>query len=340
MKEAHVAKDITVQVVDVPVPTINDDQVLIKVVASGSNPKDWKLPYLYEASANTNPGDDIAGIVEQVGKNVFEFKKGDRVAAFHEMTKPGGSFAEYAVAWQHTTFHIPHNISFEEAAAIPLAAMTAVVGLYDRLKLPQPWSPEAKTQEPTPLIIYGASSAVGIYALQFAQRSNIHPVICVAGQAKDYVRGFIDESKGDIIIDYREGDDAVVAALQKATEGKQCNVFDGVAYGPSVKNLGRVLKKGSHVTYVLGTALKEEGMPEDVQQSITMVGDVHNEHKDLGYVYFRYIARGLQEGWFKPQRTEVVPGGLGGVEYALRRLKEGKASAVKYVFRIADTEGV
>ena len=58
-----------------------------------------------------------------------EFKVGDRVAAFHEMMKPHGSFAEYSIAEAHTTFHIPEKTSFEEAATIPLAAMTAAVGL-------------------------------------------------------------------------------------------------------------------------------------------------------------------------------------------------------------------
>lgn len=58
-------------------------------------------------------GDDIAGIVHEVGSNVTEFKPGDRVAAFHEMLTPHGSYAEYAIAWQHTTFHIPKSTSFE-----------------------------------------------------------------------------------------------------------------------------------------------------------------------------------------------------------------------------------
>jgi len=57
-------------------------------------------------------------------------------------------------------------------------------------------------------------------------------------------------------------------------------------------------------------------------------------------VYSRYLARGLQSGWFTGHPLEIVPGGLGGVEQALRNLKDGKASAVKYVFKIADTEGV
>ncbi len=96
---------------DSPIPTPNPDQVLIKVVVSGSNPKDWKIPVWFGTTANE--GDDIAGVVEAVGANVFEFAPGDRVAAFHEMRTPHGSYAEYAIAWQHTTFRIPAHTTFE-----------------------------------------------------------------------------------------------------------------------------------------------------------------------------------------------------------------------------------
>lgn len=56
-------------------------------------------------------------------------------------------------------------------------------------------------------------------------------------------------------------------------------------------------------------------------------------------VLFRYFSKGLQEGWFMAQPQEVVPGGLGGIQSGLERLKDGTASAVKYVFKISDTEG-
>lgn len=147
-------------------PKPNEDQVVIKVAVSGSNPKDWKIPEWMPGKV-INQGDDIAGVVHEVGANVTEFKPGDRVMAFHEMMTPGGSYAEYAVAWAHTTAHIPKNTSFEEAAAIPLAALTAAVGLNTKLRLPAPWQPAS---EPTPLVIYGAASAVGIYTVQLAVR--------------------------------------------------------------------------------------------------------------------------------------------------------------------------
>jgi len=122
MKEAIVAKGPKVTIHDVPVPKPNADQVLIKVIYSGSNPKDWKLP---EYGNTHNSGDDIAGIVEAVGENVTEFKKGDRVAAFHQMAAPNGSFAEYAIAWDHTTFHLPKKTSFEEVGTFTRANSTS-----------------------------------------------------------------------------------------------------------------------------------------------------------------------------------------------------------------------
>ncbi|KAK0714388.1 chaperonin 10-like protein [Apiosordaria backusii] len=343
MKEALVSKGPKVEITNTPIPSLpSPNHILIRVVVTGTNPKDWKLPDLFDQDARTNQGDDIAGIVHTVGANVYEFKPGDRVAAFHEMRTPHGSYAEYAIAWQHTTFHIPHNISFEEAAALPLAAMTSAIGLYNRLRLSQPWSPEVSQDKVTdiPLLIYGASSAVGIYGLQFALRSNIHPLICVAGSSKDYVASFIDPSKGDVVVDYRDGPEATVDGIKKALGGRELrHVLDAVSLQESIDNIAKVLSTdGGHVTFVLGG--EKKGLREGQEHSITMVGDVHNAHKDFGYVYFRYIARGLEEGWFKPQRVEVVSGGLGGVQKALEDLKKGKASGVKYVMRIEETEGL
>ncbi|KAI1371885.1 GroES-like protein [Hypoxylon crocopeplum] len=335
MKEAVVAPGLKVEIIDSPIPKPNPDQVLIKVVVSGSNPKDWKLPDWRNVTANQ--GDDIAGIVEEVGSNVTEFKPGDRVAAFHEMMSPGGSYAEYAIAWQHTTFHIPQKTTFEEGAAIPLAAMTSAVGLYIQLGLPQPWTPAT---EPIPLVIYGAASAVGSYAIQLAQQSNIHPLICVAGKSQSHVEKLIDRNKGDVIVDYREGDDALVNSLKKASGGsKLLYALDATSEYNSYVNLSKVLAEGSKLTLVLPP---NEGyvFPSHITQTLTRVGSVHSDAKDFGFVYFRFITRGLQEGWFKPQPQEVVHGGLRGIQEALENLKAGKANAIKYVFRIADTEGV
>ena len=290
-----------------------------------------------------NQGDDIAGLIHAVGPNITEFHLGDRVAAFHEMCTPHGSYAEYALAWAYTTFHLPTKTSFEEAAALPLAAMTAAIGLYrsNRLALPEPWAP---VSEKLPLVVYGGATAVGSYVLQFAKRSNFHPLIVVAGRGAEHVEGLIDRSKGDAIVDYRGGDEAVVSgikdALKKAGVEKVEYVFDAVSEKGSSNNIAKVLDPHGKITCVL--PVKDDDGPESIVRTMTMVGSVHSDEtdeRDFGSVYFRYIGRALQEGWFKAHPTEVVKGGLAGVQEALTNLKEGKASAVKYVFRVQETEG-
>ena len=77
MKEAIVSKGPKVKIIDSPIPKPNARQVLIKVVYSGSNPKDWKRPDMSEPH---NSGDDIAGIVEEVGEDVYEFQKGKLIS--------------------------------------------------------------------------------------------------------------------------------------------------------------------------------------------------------------------------------------------------------------------
>jgi len=113
MKEAVVDQNTVVTIKDSPIPKPAAGQILIQIVVSGTNPKDWKLPKWFPTPEPSNPGDDIAGYVASVGEGVVGFKKGDRVAAFHEMMSPHGSFAEYGIAWDYSTFHLPEKISFE-----------------------------------------------------------------------------------------------------------------------------------------------------------------------------------------------------------------------------------
>ncbi|PVH69072.1 GroES-like protein [Cadophora sp. DSE1049] len=352
MKEAIVHSGPKVTIVDSPIPIPNADQVLIKVVYSGTNPKDWKVPEWVPDNPH-NSGDDIAGFVEAVGDNVTEFKKGDRVAAFHQTMAPHGSFAEFAIAWSHSTFHLPLNTSFESGATIPLAAMAAALGLYHKLGLPQPWQPATK---PTPLIIYGASSALGAFAIKMAQASDIHPIIAVAGKGRDFVEGLISRDRGDTIVDYRNEDDNVISAIQGALKNAGVkevkHAFDGVSEHGSYQNLSRVLApQGGKILVVLPGDYKE--IPMHIEWNVMMVGSVHGAlsygpetpsdkevqaYKDFGFVYFRWFSQRLLEGSFTGHPYEIIPGGLQGIEQGLKNLKEGKASAVKYIYKIEDTQ--
>ncbi|KAF2816577.1 GroES-like protein [Mytilinidion resinicola] len=333
MKEAIVAPDQTVEIVDSPIPIPQPGQVLIKVIFSGSH--------------------DIAGIVHALGAGVYQFKVGDRVAAFHEMFTPGASFAEYALAWQCTTFHLPDHVSFAEAATLPLAGMTAAVGLYRYLGLPEPWSSATpKDSEKRPILVYGAASAVGAFAVQLARLSGLHPIMGVAGRGVAFAEGLIDKSKGDAIIDYRGGEKAVIAGIKDALQAAGCDhvplqyCFDAIAEAGTHEIIAAVLdtklgsSKATHVMPIERFATKGFKYPKGIEASLMMVGDVHGPAKDFGYIWLQYFSRLLEDGRLKPHPFEEKPGGLGGIAAALRDLKEGKASAVKYVFDIGRTEGV
>ena len=299
-----------------------------------------------------NPGDDIAGTVHSVGDNVVGFHPGDRVAAFHRMITPHGSFAEYAIAPANTTFHLPKKTSFEEGASIPLAALTAVVGLFHQLGLPEPWKfgredgkigKKAKDISPRagPLLVYGAASAVGAFTIQLAKRADIGPIIAVAGRGIPFVESLLDKNAGDAVVDYRKGDDAVISGIKEALAGKKLYyTFDAVSEHNSYLNASRVSEPhGSKITVVLPNS-KYSGVPSSIDMPMTYVGDIHTTQTDLGKTWCQLFTKGLQEGWLKGHPTEVVKGGLNGVQEGLADLKAGKASAVKYVFRIADTPGV
>jgi NADPH2:quinone reductase len=118
MKEAIVAAGPSVKIIDSPIPTPSSNQLLIKVMVSGSNPKDWKRPEWFQTPHNS--GDDVAGLVHAMGEDVVDFHVGDRVAALHEMMAPGGGYAEYALAPQFACFHLPNSISFQEVYTSPV----------------------------------------------------------------------------------------------------------------------------------------------------------------------------------------------------------------------------
>jgi NADPH2:quinone reductase len=351
-KSAHVfakpPKELDVQIQEKQKPdTLEPDQILIRVIVSGTNPKDWKYPLFAKGASGLNSGDDIAGYVDAIGSNVTEFHVGDRVGAFHQMGTPYGSFAEYAVAWERSTFHLPKQTSFEEAATIPLAAMTAVVGLYARLGLPEPWVNESQARKDAlagGVVVYGAASAVGAFAVKLLVRSKIHPIIAVAGRGIPFVEGLLDKSKGDVVIDYRKGDEEVVKGIKSAIPSGQklLYAYDAVSENGSYQNIVKALDPYGNLTVVL-PGKKYEEVPETVNRTLTTVGSVHgvpDDLKDLGYAWFRLFSLGLKEGWFSGHPYEVVPGGLNGVQKGLENLRDGKASATKYVYRIEETEGL
>ncbi|KAF9769022.1 hypothetical protein IL306_013617 [Fusarium sp. DS 682] len=320
-----------------------------------TNPKDWKIPTFL--GQETNSGDDIAGIVEAVGENVVGFHQGDRVAAFHEMRTPHGAFAEYAIAPYYTTFHIPDSVSYEEAATIPLAAYTSACALFQQLEIPEPWSPLAKTETKRPLLIYGASTATGAYAIKLAAAANVHPIIAVGSQRSEFVKPFLDESKGDTLIDYTayNSDDKLIKAIREAfkkggaPDGQCWKAFDSVSEDLTVKLVTKAIagppdasgRKPKMTNIFMKTQV--EGSDPSVDVVFSMVAQVHDKdekNKLLGVTWGSAFARGLREGWFTAHPYTMGKNGLEGLSEGLKGLKEGKLRAQKFLTVVGETPGV
>jgi NADPH:quinone reductase-like Zn-dependent oxidoreductase len=244
---------------EVQKPVPRDDEVLVKVHAASVNAGDWHLlrakPFLVRLSSgllkpkNTILGSDIAGRVEAVGRNVKQFQPGDEV--FGNTAKYGfGGFAEYVSVPENALVLKPTKISFEEAAAVPQAALTALQGLRDK----------GHIQPGQKVLIHGASGGVGTFAVQIAKSFGAEVTAVCSTRNVDMVRSI----GADHVIDYTQADftrngqryDLILAVngyhsiseykralnpggVYVMTGGSNAQLFQAMLLGPLISRAGR-----------------------------------------------------------------------------------------------------
>jgi NADPH:quinone reductase-like Zn-dependent oxidoreductase len=186
------------QLKSVEKPTPKDDEVLIRVHAASVNAAEGHLvrgkPFLIRLMGlgllkpqHTIPGAAIAGRVEAVGRNVTQFQPGDEV--FGDLSKCGwGGFAEYVCAREDAVALKPANLTFEQAAAVPLAAVTALQALRDK----------GQIQPGQKVLINGASGGVGMFAVQIAKSFGAEVTAVCSTRNVDLVRSL----GADYVLDY------------------------------------------------------------------------------------------------------------------------------------------
>ena len=291
-------------------PEIGDDEVLVKVHAAGLDRGVWHLmaglPYMvrlvgYGLRKPKNPvlGSDLAGVVEAVGKNVTRFRCGDEVFGFGM-----GSFAEYARAKEKTLALKPANLTFEQAAALPISAATALQGLREA----------GRIQPGQKVLIIGASGGVGTYAVQLAKAFGAD-VTGVSSTGKldlvrsigadhviDYTReDFAGGQRYDLILDI--GGDRPLSQLRRALTPKGTLVIVGGEGGGRWFGLGRQLR-------ALATS-------PFVSQRLTMF-IAKQRYQD-----YEFLIGLVEAGKIKPTIDKVFP--LTEVADAIRYLEAGRA---------------
>ena len=177
---------------EVATPVPKDDEVLVKVHAASINPVDYKTragqyPAVKREQLPVTLGRDVAGTVEQCGTNAHRFKPGDAVYAM--LDREHGGYAEYVIVKERDLVSKPQDLDFTEAAAVPLAAMTAWQGLFDHGAL----------QAGQQVLIHGGAGGVGHFAIQLAKAKGAMVATTVAREDIEFVR----ELGADRPIDYR-----------------------------------------------------------------------------------------------------------------------------------------
>lgn len=176
-----------VAVIDVEKPSISPNQVLIKAYGGGLNPVDVKVAEHGYFPTPIILGSDISGIVEATGTKVKNFNVGDAVIGSLEWNKQS-AFAEYVATEEKYITHKPANVNTTDAAAIPLAVLTAWQALYNHLHL----------QKGEKIIIHAGAGGVGLFAIQFAKNSGAYVITTASERNTEFLKSM----GADEVIDY------------------------------------------------------------------------------------------------------------------------------------------
>jgi len=262
---------------EVPTPTIARDEILVKIKSTAVNHLD-----LVEASGTARqilpidlpwiPGHEFSGVVEQIGSDVSACAPGDAVIGTSGM----GAYAEYLAVKPAAIARKPSNLSFEEAASVPVASQTAWQGIFTHGHL----------EKGQTILIHGGAGAVGAYAVQLASHAGATVIATASGDDEAYLNS-IGASR---VIDYRE------AQFEKVLREKVDVVFDLIG-GDTQKRSFLVLKEGGHLVAATQPVSQEETARHRVSGAMMRLAPSAD---GLGR-----IARLLEEGTIRPDVATV-----------------------------------
>lgn len=294
---------------DVPRPAPKQDEVLIEVHAAALNRADL----IQRAGAYAPPpgttdvlGLEVAGRIVELGSAVKDHAVGDSVCVLLS----GGGYAEYAIASAEMLFRLPDGWTFEEAAAMPEAYITAFVNLFQ----------DGKLVDGESVLIHAGASGVGLAAIQLAKAAGAHVVVTAGTQAKV---DFCLTAGADSAINYSDG--YVAEAVMKATDGEGVDlVLDLVGARHFVANIA-ALRRGGRLVFVspISGRKAELDINDIMSKRLTLTGSrLRNrsvaEKAELGRQLLARFGKEFEAGTIKPVMDSVFP--IEDAESAHRRM--------------------
>lgn len=266
---------------DAPKPELAEGDVLVRVHAAGINPVDWKIRQGYLKDKIPYPlpfipGWDLSGVVEAVAPGAEGFKPGDEVYSRPDIAR-NGAYAEYIAVRASELARKPASISHEEAAGVPLAAITAWHALFETAGLSAGQT----------VLIHAASGGVGSFAVQFAKWRGAR----VIGTASAANHELLRRLGADEVIDYRTTRFEDVARDVDV-------VFDTIGGETQERSWG-VLRKGGILVSIVSPPSEEKARTHGVRQGYIFIGP--------NAAWLTEIARLIDEGRVRPVIGEVLP---------------------------------
>ncbi len=274
------------QIEETPIPEVGANEVLIRVKAIGINPVDTYIRagvYARKPVLPYTPGTDAAGIVEIVGKNVNNFKTGDRVYTSGAIS---GVYAEFALCREQNVHSLPENTSFEQGAGVFVPYATAFRGLFQK----------AKPVRGETVLIHGASGGVGIAAVQLAKAAGLQ-IIGTASTAKGLE--LVKNEGADFALNHSSPD--YLNEIMQITDGKGVNiVLEMLANVNLQKDLDILAMFGRVV--VIGNRGSLEFNPRGTMgKDATIFGlSLFNAPPDAMREIHNELYKGLQENTLRP----------------------------------------
>jgi len=271
---------------EVPTPQPGPGQALVRMHAIGVNPVETYIragTYAFKPALPYTPGNDGAGVVEQVGADVNEFKPGDRVYTAGSI---GGTYAEFVLCKTEQVHPLPANVSFAQGSAMGTPYATAYRGLFQRA--------EAKPGET--VLVHGASGGVGTAAVQLARARGLR-VFGTAGS--DEGRKLAREQGAHEVFDHRAPDHFI--QIMKATGGRGVDVIVELLANVNLGKDLTILAKGGRVA-IVGSRGRVEINPRDaMQRDADLRGLVmpNTPPAELASIHAALVA-GLENGTLRP----------------------------------------
>ncbi|KAG2361287.1 chaperonin 10-like protein [Suillus spraguei] len=322
------------------IPSPGAGELLVKIQSAALNPIEHKIKDtgMFLTHYPAVLGSDIAGIVEEIGEGVDNFRKGDRVFAQGNFGDDYAAFQQYALTVARFTAKIPANESFDSAATVPAGLTTAVVGLYGNrfgAGVAPPWTESAGDHESKkPIVIFGGSSCVGSYTIQFARLSGFYPIITTASPSNEEL---VRDYGATHFFDRNLSGKQLKAAISEVTDGPIRLIYDAISSPETQSVAWELLANNGTLVSTSFPAVKED---EGRGRKIIMTSGISHlpENQELCRSSWAMVETWLSEGTIKPNKYEVLPKGLEGIIGGLERMKLGQVSGMKLVVHPQETK--